>query len=61
MPQHSKLLRSRDSWKEKATERALEIKELRKSHKQHKHTLAQHRHKIKELEAQLQKKISTSP
>jgi hypothetical protein len=31
MPQYSKLLISRDSWKEKATRRALENKELRKN------------------------------
>jgi len=35
MLQQSKLLNSRDEWKNKATERAAELRELRKTQKRH--------------------------
>lgn len=33
MPQHSKLIRSRDEWKQKAVQRASEVRELKKTRK----------------------------
>ena len=46
MPQSSKVLKGREEWKNKAVERATEIRELRK-------TQARHLKKIAELKRQL--------
>ena len=49
MLQKSKILKSRNEWREKATIRAIENKEHRKTHNRHKKTILQLRQEIKEL------------
>lgn len=49
MLQQSKLLQSRDEWKEKAVQRANEIRERRKSEKRNREAIAELQKKNEEL------------
>jgi uncharacterized FlaG/YvyC family protein len=49
MPQQSKLLQSRDEWREKAVQRANEIRERRKSEKRNREAIAELQKKNEEL------------
>ncbi len=49
MMQLSKLIRSRDEWKEKAISKAYEARELRKTRKHHKIIMAKQKEEIKIL------------
>lgn len=50
MPQLSKIIRSRDDWREKAVQRADEIREHRKTHKRHQKKIAEIKQQINELQ-----------
>lgn len=49
MPQLSKIIRSRDDWREKAVQRADEIREHRKTHKRHQEQIAEIKQQLNEL------------
>jgi hypothetical protein len=50
MPQHSKVLRSRDAWKRKAVRRAQQLREYRKTQRRHQRKIAQLQAHISALE-----------
>jgi|LakMenEpi03Aug12_release.lakeMendotaPanAssembly.Ray.scaffolds.fasta_scaffold5876320_1 hypothetical protein len=50
MPQLSKIIRSRDDWREKAVQRADEIREHRKTHKRHQKKIAEIKQQLNELQ-----------
>ena len=54
MPQMSKLVQSRDEWRNKANTRADEIRENRKTNKRHRETIAELKLQVKELEQKLE-------
>ena len=54
MPQMSKLVQSRDEWRNKANKRADEIREHRKTNKRHRETIAELKLQVKELEQKLE-------
>jgi prefoldin subunit 5 len=54
--QQSKLLRSRDEWREKAIERADEIREYRKSENRHQKTIGELKQTVKNLQQELEDK-----
>ena len=56
MLQQSKILRSRDEWREKAIERADEIREYRKMEKRHQKTIGELKRTIKNLQQELEDK-----
>ena len=56
MLQQSKILRSRDEWREKAIERADEIREYRKSENRHQKTIGELKHTVKDLQQELEDK-----
>ena len=56
MLQQSKILRSRDEWREKAIERADEIREYRKSENRHQKTIGELKQSIKNLQQELEDK-----
>ena len=56
MLQHSKILRSRDEWREKAIERADEIREYRKSEKRHQKAIGELKQTVKSLQQELEDK-----
>lgn len=49
MPQLSKLIRSRDDWKDKAVRRADKNREHRKTEKRHRETIAELKREVEEL------------
>jgi hypothetical protein len=49
MLQYSKLLNSRNEWKEKATERSIEVREFRKIQKRHREKIAELKQRNREL------------
>jgi len=57
MPQISKILNSRDEWKNKAIERAAELRELRKSQQRHLEKIAD----LKRQNCQLERNDSLPP
>ncbi len=56
MPQISKILNSRDEWKNKAIERAAELRELRKSQQRHLETIANLKRQNCQLERLVEEK-----
>ena len=56
MLQQSKILRSRDEWREKAIERADEIREYRKSENRHQKTIGELKHTVKNQQQELEDK-----
>ena len=56
MPQLSKLLKSRDDWKNKAIERATENRELRKAQKRHQDKIAELKCEKRHLESSHEEK-----
>jgi hypothetical protein len=56
MPQISKILNSRDEWKNKAIERAAELRELRKSQQRHLEKIADLKRQNCQLELLVEKK-----
>lgn len=54
--QVSKIIRSREEWREKAWQRANEIRELRKSQRRHQEKISELKEKISELETMASKK-----
>ncbi len=54
--QVSKIIRSREEWREKATQRANEIRELRKNQRRHQEKVSELKEKISELETMVSKK-----
>jgi hypothetical protein len=56
MLQQSKILGSRDGWREKAIKRADEIREYRKKEKRHQETMRELKNTIKELEQEREDK-----
>lgn len=56
MPQISKILNSRDEWKNKAIERAAELRELRKSQQRHLEKIAYLKRQNCQLELLVEKK-----
>ena len=56
MLQPSKILRSRDEWREKAIERADEIREYRKSENRHQKTIGELKHTVNDLQQELEDK-----
>lgn len=57
MLQPSKIIRSRDGWREKAIQRAYELREFRKTHKRQREKIAELKAEISTIE-QGQKNIS---
>lgn len=57
MPQMSKILKSRDEWKNKATERAAELREFRKTQKRHLEKIAELKCHNYQLEMLVEKKL----
>ena len=57
MPQISKILNSRDEWKIKATERAAELREFRKTQKRHLEKIAELKRHNCQLEILVEKKL----
>ena len=55
MLQTSKLYQARNDWREKAIERADEIREYRKTTKRHKETISELKEEIKKLKQELEK------
>ena len=53
----SKILNSRDEWKNKATERATELREFRKTQKRHLEKIAELKRHNCELELRVEKKL----
>ena len=53
MLQMSKILRSRNEWKDKAIQRAYELREQKKTQKRHLSKIAELKAQIKELETQV--------
>ena len=49
MPQKSKLIRSRDEWKDKAVQRSYEIREHRKSRKRYLEQIAGLKARVREM------------
>lgn len=56
MLQQSKILRSRDEWREKAIERADELRECRKSETRHQKTIGELKQTAKNLQQELEDK-----
>ena len=56
MLQQSKILRSRDEWREKAIDRADEIREYRKSENRHQKTIGELKQAVKNLQQELEDK-----
>ncbi len=56
MPQISKILNSRDEWKNKAIERAAKLRELRKSQQRHLEKIADLKRQNCQLELLVEKK-----
>ena len=56
MLQNSKILKSRNEWKEKAINRALENREHRKTNNRHKQTISQLKKEIIELKQKVKLK-----
>ena len=56
MLQQSKILRSRDEWREKAIERADEIREYRKSENRHQKSVGELKQTVKNLQQELEDK-----
>ena len=56
MLQQSKILRSRDEWREKAIERADEIREYRKSENRHQKTIGELKQTVKNLQQEVEDK-----
>jgi len=56
MPQISKILNSRDEWKNKAIERAAELRELRKSQQRHLEKIADLKRQNCQLERLVEEK-----
>ena len=56
MPQLSKLLKSRDEWRNKAIERATENRELRKTQKRHQEKIAELKCEKRHLESTIEEK-----
>jgi hypothetical protein len=56
MPQISKILNSRDEWKNKAIERAAELRELRKSQQRHLEKIANLKRQNCQLERLVEEK-----
>jgi len=56
MLQTSKLYQARNDWREKAIERADEIREYRKTTKRHKETILELKEEIKKLKQELDEK-----
>jgi len=54
MLQMSKLVQSRNAWRNKANKRADEIREHRKSNKRHQETIAELKLQVKELEQDIE-------
>jgi uncharacterized coiled-coil DUF342 family protein len=54
MLQMSKLVQSRNAWRNKANKRADEIREHRKSNKRHRETIAELKLQVKELEQNIE-------
>jgi uncharacterized coiled-coil DUF342 family protein len=54
MLQMSKLVQSRNEWRNKANERADEIREHRKTNKRHRETIAELKLQVKELAQKLE-------
>jgi hypothetical protein len=54
--QQSKILYSRNEWREKAVKRAVDIREYRKAERRHLETIREQKQAIKELEQKLQEK-----
>jgi hypothetical protein len=54
--QQSKILRSRDEWREKAVERADEIREYRKLENRHQKTIGELKQTVKNLQQELEDK-----
>ena len=61
MPQMSKILHSRDEWKKKATERADEIREFRKTQNRHLEKIAELKRQNLELKMLVEKKTAPPP
>ncbi len=56
MPQQSKILNSRDEWKNKAIERAAELRELKKTQKRHLEKIAELKRNNGQLELLVEEK-----
>jgi hypothetical protein len=56
MPQLSKLLKSRDEWKNKAVERATDNRELRKAQRRHQEKIAELKCEKRYLESAIEEK-----
>lgn len=56
MPQMSKILKSRDEWKNKAVERATEIREFRKTEKRHLKKIAELKRQLCQSEQLIEEK-----
>jgi uncharacterized protein YlxW (UPF0749 family) len=54
--QQSKILSSRDEWREKAIERADEIREYRKSENRHQKSIGELKQSVKNLQQELEDK-----
>ena len=61
MPQISKILNSRDEWKNKAIERAAELRELRKSQQRHLEKIANLKRQNCQLERLVEEKKNYFP
>jgi len=57
MLQMSKILNSRDEWKNKATERAAELREFRKTQNRHLEKIAELKRQNHQLEMLVEKKL----
>jgi len=53
MLQMSKIVQSRDEWRNKANKRAEENREHRRTHKRHRETIAELKLKVKELQQKI--------
>jgi hypothetical protein len=56
MPQHSKILLSRNEWREKAIKRANENREQRKAEKRHQEAIKELKQRIEDLQQERQDK-----
>ena len=61
MLQQSKILRSRDEWREKASKRADDIRDHRKMEKRHQETIRELKQTVKNLERELEDKKKRIP
>lgn len=61
MLQQSKLIRSRNEWKDKAVSRSIEIRRHRKTNRRHQKKIIELQEKIKQLEAVVEDNKKNQP